>query len=743
MNRTAQRFFQMAFIAAAAVFLAAVFGSAVARADAPEADQRAPQDWNHGNRHEHELGRPGGHGAPQDWSDEHLLYPNPDTREEAARKGTLAFEQWKENDKDPRFALQVERKTRFVQASGQSPFSGQQLQWADRYRRNPPPAGLAMHRDWSHVLGGANRGVGKAGVFPAKFQFDIHAIPSCANDFVVYTTAASGATGSGVFASQTGNFQGEPIDGQAVTITNGARTLTLSASATLNTGTNFQFGGGPAADATNLANAIVRNKGRVGVTASSAGAVVTVTATTQGSGGNSITLATTMTVFNWAGRNLAGGTGTAGQPTIAAFNRIYSSCARTPAQAVPATFWSYNTGNAAFTETSPVLSLDGKQVAFVQRTGAVASLVLLKWSSGGTVGAPTAPARVAAGLYRACTAPCMTVIAFSGNRNDTDSSPYVDYTNDSLYVGDSRGALHKFTGVFNGTPAEAGRPWPVAVSTGNRLSSPVYDSASNLVFVGSTSGMTTGGQLHAVNATSGALVSSGRLARNSSSGVRDAPIVDSTAQRVYAFVGSDRSGTSAGCSRAPCAAVYQFPTAFTRGSVGTKVQVGRGVASTTLRFLYAGSFDNGYYTSATPASPSGNLYVCGSLASAAARPTLWRIPIAGDVMGSPVAGPSLVGANANCSPVTEFMNGANDYIYASVTAGGNKTGCRGACVYMYNLTGLTWGAAAAAAAGLAAPGGTGGIVIDNLSPTPGASQVYYSTLASPGNAIQASQAALQ
>ncbi len=141
---------------------------------------------------------------------------------------------------------------------------------------------------------------------------------------------------------------------------------------------------------------------------------------------------------------------------------------------------------------------------------------------------------------------------------------------------------------------------------------------------------------------------------------------------------------------------------------------------------------------------SGNLYVCGSLAATAARPTLWKIPIASNAMGTPVVGPSLVGGtNADCSAITEVMNGTNDYIYASVTAGGNDTGCSGACIYMFNLTGLTWGTAAVANAGLAAAGGTSGMVIDNISTTSGASQISCSTLTSPGNAVQASQAALK
>jgi len=283
------------------------------------------------------------------------------------------------------------------------------------------------------------------------------------------------------------------------------------------------------------------------------------------------------------------------------------------------------------------------------------------------------------------------------------------------------------------------------VGSSNILSSPVFDSTSNQVFVGNTSGSSSGGQLHRINATTGTRVSSGRLATNGSSGVRDSPIVDSTAQRVYAFVGSDRGGTtSASCTTGPCAAVIQFATTFANNTTGTKVQVGRGVTSTTVGFLYAGAFDDAYYSSATPASPSGNLYVCGGLATTATRrPTLWKIPIASNVMGTPLAGLNLVAAtNADCSPVTEVMNGANEYIYASVTAGGNSvTGCTtGACIYMFNL-GSAWGSAASAA--LPAPGGTSGIIIDNYSSTTGASQIYYSTLTSPGNAVQASQAGLQ
>ena len=727
---SAQRFFILAFMTAAAGLLSAGPASVFAQAAAPEASRGAPQDWSH----------------------KHLLYPNPDTRDEAARKGTLAFEQWKEKNKDPRHVAQVARKGRFVQATEHSPFSPEQRKWAQRFHRGPPPAaGQDTYRDWSNVLGGA-AGVGKANVFPAKFGADF-ATADCTGDFVAYTTTSPGATSSGAPASQTGSFSQDFTGGttRTVTITHtGSPPLVLSSNnTTTNSGFTFAQGGSIAATATNLANAINRNGGTAGVTATSAGALVTLTAITTGATGANTTLASSTGRFTWTANTLAGGSGTAGQPTIVAFNRLYKTTCETASTPLPATFWSYNTGNGAIADSSPVLSLDGAQVAFVQRTAGVASLVLLKWSntvSVGTVGAPTTPTNTTLAGYRACTAPCMTVIALSGSPDNSNSSPYYVYGDDILFVGDDNGSLHKFTGVFGGTPAEVtAAGWPVAVSPGNILSSPVYDFGSGKVFVGSTAGAATGGRLHAVN-SDGTFVSSGQLATASSSGVRDAPIVDSTAQRVYAFVATDVSGTTAGiCTTSPCAAVYQFPTAFAGSSTGTKVQVGRGSVSTTGRFLYAGTFDDAYYNSPTPASPAGHLYVCGNQANTARRPTLWQIPIGGNAMSNAVLGPTLVSANADCSAITEVMNNGNDYIYASVTASGNDTGCTGACIYMFNLTGLTWGTVAVATAGFVATGGTSGIIIDNISSTTGASQIYYSTLGNgtTGNAVQASQAALQ
>jgi hypothetical protein len=64
--------------------------------------------------------------------------------------------------------------------------------------------------------------------------------------------------------------------------------------------------------------------------------------------------------------------GTPLQASIVAFDNLYSGCTAP----VPQVYWAFNTGGQVL--TSPTISGDGKQVAFVQTTGGIADLVLLK-----------------------------------------------------------------------------------------------------------------------------------------------------------------------------------------------------------------------------------------------------------------------------------------------------------------------------------------------------------------------------
>jgi hypothetical protein len=368
------------------------------------------------------------------------------------------------------------------------------------------------------------------------------------------------------------------------------------------------------------------------------------------------------------------GSGT--QASLIAYDNLYSGCSGT----VPLVYWVYDTGGQIL--SSPVLSLDGTQLAFAQTTGGIGSLVLLKWapSSTETVASPGVPTNVAAASYSTCAAPCMTTIVLQGGavvNNDITSSVYYDYGSDTAWVGDSRGYLHRFSPVFSGTPVEAGAPWPVQLqpSDDTALASPVYDSGSGNVFVGDA-----GGFFYSVSAATGAVTQSSQL--DHGTGIVSGPLVDSTAGVAYVFSSSDGSTT---CTGGPCAAVYRFAAGFAAGTAGAKVTVGASAA--TPKSLYEGTLDSAYENSINAA---GNLYVCGNTGGA---PTLYQVHItSGAVLGTVTTGPVLTAGATGCSPVTDFLNsnatgGATEFIFAGVQTGGTSATCAGGgCIMNFKST---------------------------------------------------------
>ncbi len=355
----------------------------------------------------------------------------------------------------------------------------------------------------------------------------------------------------------------------------------------------------------------------------------------------------------------------------------------------------------------------------------------------------------------------MTQINFSGGANDSASSVYYDYPSDTIYVGDDGGRLHKFTGVFGSTPAEAGGAWPVNVNTsGEGLASPVYDAGSGKIFVGdylvngSPNCATAGcGFLYSVNASTGAVIQSSRL--DYVFGIADAPIVDSSAGKVYAFVGADsgfQSSSSPCGKRVPCSGVFQFATNFSAGASGTEARTGTG-----FEFMLSGMFDNQYFNSASGSSPSGNLYVVG--ATGTTNNTLYQIPISSNAMGTPKAGP-VVSTNfsngffASGLQVSEVYTGSKDYIFTSVLSFGAPASCTSGsangCVMGFDVTSGSISGATTPTGATTESEGTSGIIIDNIvtSSPSGASNIYYTPLGNQtcgaggtgGCAIQISQA---
>jgi hypothetical protein len=647
-------------------------------------------------------------GMPDDWSHHHLIFSDPGTAAEALAQGR--FEQWYKIVNDPRYILQKRKRNR------PSP---------------PPPPRLSPPE---------NEGV---------------------------WTMNSGP--SGTIATVSGTFSAAPTNGTTLTITGNGNTLVVTA-ATAGTGTcagsapsytgSFTIGASATTAATALA-ALLNAAGcgsNLYVNASSAAAKLTINATISGSLGNDITVLTSAAGFDIAAWDtltpLAGGTsavgpaqfpakysfypttancastappdfvvfptgnaGSATQANVIAYDNLYTGCSGT----VPSVYWSYNTGGDTFA-TSPVLSLDGTQVALVDSTG---HLVLVKWSnSGGTLATPTTPTlATSAANYRTCTAPCYYSLLLSGETADTTSDPFVDYTHDTLYVGGGAGKLHQVTTVFTGTPTETTTTWPVTVTTG-ATGTPVYDVVSGYVYIGPSSPL-GGGIFKEILASTGALTPSATLATPGSFEIPAAPVVDSTAGKVYVFV-NDSSATVGGD-----AAVYQLATGFASGSAGTQELLGQG---SLTGIAYTGAFDNTYLNSSNGASPTGNLYACGR-ASASQTPTLYQIPINLGVIGTPVAGPALANGVADCSPLTEFYNGTSDDIFLSVEAHNLTTApiscpTGHGCLMSFNVTQpFTFNTSFATSHTAVETGGTSGIIIDNkvTSPETGA-QIYFTPL---------------
>ena len=359
------------------------------------------------------------------------------------------------------------------------------------------------------------------------------------------------------------------------------------------------------------------------------------------------------------------GTGaTTGSTTIAALTNLYASCG----PPTPGDFWAYNTGGQVV--TSPVLSLDGTQLAFTQTSGGTSSLVLLKWAPfSGLIASPIALTSTSPSLYAACaTLPCMTV--FPLGALDTNSSVYYDYGNDVAWVGDDTGKLHQFTGVFKGTAAEVTTGgWPAGVST-TALTSPVFDSATLTTFVGDK-----GGFLYHVDST-GIGTKSAQV--DFGTGLIDSPMVDSSAGAVFVLSSDDNAGH---------AGMFQFGTNFGSGATAT-AQVALGTSSSTTP-IYNGTPDQSYFLSPTA---TGNFYVCGDPGG---KPTLYRVGITAAQLTSVLTGPVVGNTTTTaCSPVTDIFNATlqgtglpQEWVFLSVQGAGTPTQCGGvSCVMNFKVT---------------------------------------------------------
>ncbi len=129
-------------------------------------------------------------GMVQDWSHRHVVYP---------RGGSL------------RTLMILQHDPRAMQSWQ----AASRANWRRSiYGRNGKKNGF--HRDWSISLGAGGTA---AAMYPAKYSFDVNALPSCTNDFVVYPVNAAGSASQPNIVAFNNLYSGPGPTGMCVTRT--------------------------------------------------------------------------------------------------------------------------------------------------------------------------------------------------------------------------------------------------------------------------------------------------------------------------------------------------------------------------------------------------------------------------------------------------------------------------------------------------------------------------------------------
>jgi hypothetical protein len=439
-----------------------------------------------------------------------------------------------------------------------------------------------------------------------------------------------------------------------------------------------------------------------------------------------------------------GASGSSSQASVLAFNELYSTQGSTGgdcAQNGPSVDWSYfnaacpATSSSDPVKSSPALSLDGTKVAWVTTTGKVQVLKIGATGSNGaatTAGATNPPLAVCIGSPTNNAA--LGSVTLSGAPTVSNSSVFVDSTNDIGYVGDDSGELHKLTPFFKGSLAEVTTGgWPVTVSSATTkiLTAPVLDSTSNNIYIGDNE--VTAGNLFYVRLATGSVgtcnpgsnggnppcLGGTTLAVSTKLGLMDAPLVDSANEWVYTQ-SSDVEGINA--------KVFQADPTLTTVSSAK-------IGHSTTNNLYSGDFDNTYYTSG-PTNTAARYYVCGF--DTGGDSVLYQFGfsnITGHLNSSFTTSLAVTSANNTpCSPLTELYNpqasgGAEDWLFLSVADHGTGLPCNNSpCVFQINITNAPATLSIGQTAQYSPNRGTSGLVVDNVSALSQTSNIYFVTL---------------
>ncbi|MGC1373420.1 MAG: hypothetical protein WA824_14890 [Candidatus Sulfotelmatobacter sp.] len=442
------------------------------------------------------------------------------------------------------------------------------------------------------------------------------------------------------------------------------------------------------------------------------------------------------------------------QANLVGINNLYTAATPACNGGSPWVAFAYNT----LTEggqilTSPELSEDGTKVAFVEsvasgtKKGSYFHVLVLPNpiptppTQDGTVLHPLTPAT--------CTNPttvgCVTTLTIQTAANDSNSSPWIDYNTDTVYVGADNGLLYKITPVFKGgAPALVNDPtnWPVTVSTNKYntiLTGPVADDRAGLIFLGDGEGYVYSVKLTSPAKTFVAQQTVGWASDGTTdgsgkpgTGIVDPPIAindpaNPTTDQVFAFTGCSEVQGIGG-------AVTQLSANFTTGSPSTANTVNLGSASgdgdCTGLNVHSGTFDNKFWLTG---STSGHFVACGFVndGGVPAAPVMYFFPFASNVITSTGSTSFQINTNTGeeCSPLTEFYNGTSDMLFFGVGSTTKTSYVESSTITTSlatpNCTGTPTSTCVTSTEGL---GGTSGIVIDNQLSN-GGTNIYFSTLA--------------
>jgi len=335
------------------------------------------------------------------------------------------------------------------------------------------------------------------------------------------------------------------------------------------------------------------------------------------------------------------------QANLIAFNNLYVNDTGTGycSGTAPLVLFAYNVStNGGKIDTSPVPSLDGTQIAFVETDagkGGAGVFHVLTWTAGqGAIGAAFTP-----------TSSQMSSLVFSTDPSTT-SSPWIDFSGDTAYVGDLTGTVYQITPVFNGTPLLTGSPWPVQVSENYGLTPPVLDSNQGLLMIGSANG-----NLYQIPTDNPQAFATLPIGNGTSPQLVAPPIVDIT--NGTTFVAAADDGTTAVLDQVETSSLEILSTG----------EIGAGASGGTKMHLFQPAFSNAYFSNPS----NGIVSLCGT-GAADTTPWQYTFGFAGALMNPlPLSSQQLsTGTNDRCTGWTEFFNpnaGPADTITATSIAG--------------------------------------------------------------------------